>query len=169
MTREFRDELQDRLAIVDDRDVALQHEYERERAVLEERIGRERRELHEERQALRKLIELEDNRLGIPAPLRSPPKVDLGEFFLVEILMHGERTKEELKIAAIDAGYFRDGESAGRSTHATLTNYVRHGRLRQLPGARYDLPKAELVEVMRPGVIQTAELPNTIAAGGTAL
>jgi hypothetical protein len=53
----------------------------------------------------------------------------LSDFFIAQLKEKGPQTKEELRLAALFAGYFAEGDGGGRTTHATLANIARSGRV----------------------------------------
>ena len=65
-------------------------------------------------------------KVEIPLPHAREP---LPDFFISQLKTRGPLTKEELRLAALVSGYFADGDSGGRTTHATLTNIARNGRV----------------------------------------
>lgn len=67
----------------------------------------------------------------------------LADFFIGQLRELGPRTKEELRLAAMFAGYFTQGDSGGRATHATLSNINRSGRVGTTEGGKYFVVQAE--------------------------
>ena len=53
--------------------------------------------------------------------------------FVLETLRAGHRTKDTLKLAAVEAGYAVDG----RSIHATLVNLIKRGQAVELGDGKY--------------------------------
>lgn len=90
------------------------------------------------------LLEAENSRLGPdlvgPDPKKTPG-TPLADFFARLIHERSPRTKDELRQAALAAGYFADGESAGRATHTTLYNIAKSGRIRDLGDGKYGEPQ----------------------------
>lgn len=63
--------------------------------------------------------------MKIPMPTAQP---SLADFFINQLIHAGAMSKDELRLAAEAAGYFEPG-GGGRSTHATLENIKRSGRV----------------------------------------
>lgn len=110
-------------------------------------LEKERHELQEEVAAIQHLMAIEDRRFAErPGPEHPTPRMSLSDFLATQI-RQGVKDKEALRFAAMRAGYFENGESAGRATHATLLNMQRGGRLIERPEGIYEVaplrPNAE--------------------------
>jgi hypothetical protein len=138
---------------------SLEHASEREQAEFQrkqEMAAAEHRKVMESiKKAVdgyRRLLDLEEamaekNMLDtgdLVGPVRSDGKMplpvsraSLPDFFITKLREKGPLTKEELRIAALFAGYFADGDSGGRATHATLSNISRSGRIGVTEGGKY--------------------------------
>jgi len=66
------------------------------------------------------------DQVKIPMPMSRQP---LADFLVAQVKERGSMTKEDLRLAALFAGYFDEGESGGRAVHATLMNLIKNKRL----------------------------------------
>lgn len=71
-------------------------------------------------------------------------RIALSDFLLGQIETKGPMSKEALRKAASDAGYFDVGDSGGRAVHATLFNFIRNKRLTVGLSGEYAIPAATL-------------------------
>jgi hypothetical protein len=135
---DIRDELRARLKVVEMRLDEENERYGVERRRLEAEHAHNIEALHERRKALVTIINAENEEVGAPAESRRLPEMHLSlkDYFLTLLVTRGPQAKDELKEAALLAGYF-DDSSAGRVTHATIMNMASSGRLMKLPDGRY--------------------------------
>ena len=143
--RDIRDDLRDRIAGVEGRYAELNAKYDEQRQRLQEQFRSELALLDQEKDALTKLIMIESERVGQPAP---PPqaakyKLPLADFFITKIHAIGPLSKEELREHADLAGYFEGKDGVGRIVHTTLMNVTSAGKLKKLPDDRYAFPQAD--------------------------
>jgi len=129
MTRDIRPDLRERL--------------EEERSNRERAIEKRRKAEAEEKEAvdnisrLMGLLEREAARFGEMAPAGDARKPDsVGDFF-IQLMREAPHSKEELRIAAEKAGYFKGPENPKRVTHLTITNMERGGRIKRDANDRY--------------------------------
>lgn len=127
--RDIRPDLRDRLNLLETDVSQARAEFDRQLAELQTNFQKVIKENTNQIEALKALIDAEDRRMGGGLPTvhqeaKPLPATPLGEF-LLERIKERERTKEELKQIAIEAGYFSDPEKAGRSIHATVVNLLR--------------------------------------------
>jgi hypothetical protein len=140
--RDIRDELRERLRIVELREAEEQERYSLARRELDSAHASTVATLHEQRKALLTIIDAENENGGLPAtPARSLPvmRLPLMDYFMTIIGTSGPQTKEGLKDAARRAGYFDDAASAGRITHATVINMVSAGKVIRRADDRFGL------------------------------
>jgi hypothetical protein len=139
--RDIRTDLRDRLMAVMGRISDEHDQYLRAQEKLECEHRQEQQMLERERRALEALLAIEPERDGVlPQNLPPPrPVLPLGEFLTTKLHAHGAMDKDELRVQAEDAGYFNDVTN-GRTFHTTLMNFVKHGKIIQLPDGRYAYP-----------------------------
>ena len=106
---DIRDELRGRLKVVE---MQLDEENERygmERRRLEAEHAHNIEALHERRKALVTIINAENEEVGAPAEPRRLPEMHLSlkDYFLTLLYTRGPQAKDELKEAALLAGYVR--------------------------------------------------------------
>ena len=75
----------------------------------------------------------------MPIPPAAPP---LSDFICSRLQQFGPLSKEQLRSAAKEAGYFGP-DSGGRQTHATLVNNMRSGRINFRPDGLYEVARRE--------------------------
>ncbi len=89
-------------------------------------------------EALKLLLDQEGARVGreaarsigvSPPPAQTPPQMSL-DAFLLKTIERGGKRKEDIRDAAVGAGYFKGGESPGRVVHAKLLAFSNQGRIR---------------------------------------
>jgi hypothetical protein len=115
--RDIRSDLRERLASEDELIERLQQQYE---------------EVLARKDALLVMLEQEENRLQAMQELGYKPVTPACALddFIVKTIKRGITDKEEIRDAAIRAGYFADSvQSPGRVVHAVLVNLVRDGRV----------------------------------------
>jgi hypothetical protein len=95
-------------------------------------LGNYRNMLHME-EAFAALGKEDQNKVGpMPKDVKMPmpvAKMSLAEFFIDQLKENGPMAKDELRRAAMEAGYFEPGDSGGRATHVTLVNISRNNRV----------------------------------------
>ena len=137
--RDITDDLRERLRQID-------AEYADEMAALDERLVAHRHtiaELNRQRSVVQAALGLEAQRSGgsaedgAAAIVRA--RLPLEEFVITKVHALGPLDKDALKAEAGRAGY-PEAEN-GRSFHMTLTNVIKHKKLRQLPDGRYAYPE----------------------------
>jgi hypothetical protein len=137
--RDIRDDLRERLKIVDLRSDEENERYGAARRHLEVEHAQAIQMLQEQRKALLVIINAESEGSSPEQEIHRPAmRLPLKDYFLTIISTRGPHSKDDLKEAAITAGYFSDGANAGRATHATVMNITSSGTLRRLPDGRYD-------------------------------
>ena len=139
--RDIRADLRDRHSAVMGRTADEHDRYARARDTLEAEHKKELEALDRERKALEALLTIEEERDGaVPlAPPLGRPILPLGEFLTTKVHAHGPMDKDELRSEADLAGYF-DDVTNGRTFHTTLMNFVKHGKIVQLPDGKYAYP-----------------------------
>ncbi len=143
--RDIRDDLRERLKILD---VRLAEETERYSAVRRELEADHMHKLEvikAQSDAIITLLNAENESNGFPIePVQSLPgmRLPLKDYFLTLTYTRGPLTKDDLRDAANRAGYFDDDASAGRVTHATIMNLVSSGRLVRLSDGGYAKPES---------------------------
>lgn len=73
-------------------------------------------------------------------------KIPLADFLISKIEAKGSMSKEELRAAALEAGYFDEGDTGGRAVHATLINFIRNKRLSVSIDGLYSIAAAQAKE-----------------------
>ena len=128
--RDIRPDLKERLSELDTRMSTLVAEYNRRKNDLDKEFAAREADLNDERHAASALFQIEQRRHG-EANAPSAPNLTLGlaDFLIREATKRGPMQKDDLRAAAVLAGYFPEGESGGRAVHTTLLNLVRSGRL----------------------------------------
>jgi hypothetical protein len=125
-SRDIRADLKERLqANVRERD-ELKSQYELRYKVLED-----------EAKHLSALLAIEDKRYDNKDYVERR-QGSVADFFMAE-LSQGPKSKTELRRAAERAGYFADTDAAGRTTHVTLINFVRSGRVTKSEEGIYEI------------------------------
>jgi hypothetical protein len=76
------------------------------------------------------------------------PNMPLADFLLQEMAERGPKSKEELRDAAQEAGYFKPGDG-GRAVHATVVNLLRVGRAIVLDGGKLRAKPKESLPLLR--------------------
>lgn len=139
--RDIRTDLRDRLTAVMGRILDEHEQFIRAQEKLELDHKQEQEALERERRALEALLAIEQERDGVlPQRLPTPrPVLPLGEFLTTKLHAHGAMDKDELRAQAETAGYFNDVTN-GRTFHTTLMNFVKHGKIIQLPDGKYAYP-----------------------------
>lgn len=115
--RDIRSDLRERLAAEDELIQRLNDQYE-------DALAR--------KEAILTMLEQEESRIHAMQAMGYKPAVPLDELddFLVKTIRRGITDKEEIRDAAIRAGYFAESvQSPGRVVHAVLVNLVRDGRI----------------------------------------
>lgn len=139
---DLRPQLNERLNINEVKDKALQTEYETEKKALEAKFSGDREVLRQERDLLLAMLEHENQRLGDPPKTTNQPRAALDDFFVDALMQMGPQWKDDLhKLAAVN-GCLPAGADA-RTTHVTLLNVLRGGRIRKLDDGRYAATQAE--------------------------
>ena len=161
--RDIRGDLQDRASLLEEQINA--HEAQFEKLVEQIRAEHEARleDLRAEFDAVTKLLELEQRRLGSapqapkaapvqpaahqahqsihqPAPQPAPatqPAQPLSDFLVRKLNEVGAMSRDDLRRLSLQEGYFADADSADRGVHATLLNVVKAGLIRQLPNGNF--------------------------------
>lgn len=140
---EFYEGLAARLLEIDLRSNEVHALYSHERSVLEAKYRADLASIQEERLALETLLQIEIKRTGekpnIPALAKASPRLPLGEFFLATLDKRGPLSKEDLREAALEAGYF-ETNGGGRTTHTTLMNYSASHKIICRADGLYELP-----------------------------
>lgn len=139
--RDIRDDLKERLRIALKEAEAISAEFEKEAKALQERYRLSLAAAERDQELLAQLLENENRRLGVTAQEAAPtaPTMPLDDFFVQQVQTKSPRSKDDLKEAAIKAGYFPDVTTAGRATHTTLLNITRANRIRNLGNDNYGM------------------------------
>jgi hypothetical protein len=132
--RDIRNDLRERLAELDGRKGDELATYADECRRLQQAHMEKMGAIDRERDALKKLLEIEDRRaLAMPAlKFGSAPKVPLADFLIAKVQTSAPIEKDALREAADEAGY-----TDHRAFHTTLLNITRKGRLSQDSSGRY--------------------------------
>ncbi len=141
--RDIRDDLRERLKAVELRINEEMEQYSSARRELEATHAQRTATLNDQRKALLTILNAEAE--GTLEPLEggkslATMRLPLIEYFRTVIFSRGPQTKDDLKEAAIAAGYSDEATGAGRVTHATLLNAVSSGKLVRLIDGRYAGP-----------------------------
>lgn len=154
--RDIRGDLQDRVHLIEEQISAAHAQFEKRVEQLKsERDGRVE-ELKSELAAIGRLMEAEHRRLAgapppqtVQAPQATPAQgpMPLADFLVRKLNEHGPLSKEDLRLCAVQEGYFSDPESAERGVHAALATTLRAARIRQLPNG--DFAPATVMDTIR--------------------
>jgi hypothetical protein len=135
--RDIRPDLTERLSSMEERRAQLRAEL---------------RDLDAQAELLKNLIQVETRRFSsdeerhhylMSAGFRRLPPI--GDF-IDDLLRASPMTKDEIRVKAEEAGYFKGDEAAGRVLHATLLNLERHGRIVSSPDGKYELVPGRSIE-----------------------
>jgi hypothetical protein len=139
---DFLSQLADHLAVARAQLTAVKAEYDAERSALESRYVSQLAMADEEQRAIETLILIEERRSGKKATIdKTRGRLPLAEFFLTALHANGPLSKDDLRTQAERASYFADGDGGGRTTHTTLLNLCRAGRIKELSGGLYAFPE----------------------------
>jgi hypothetical protein len=72
-----------------------------------------------------------------PQIQQAQPQQSLGDFLVRRLNETGALSRDDLRILAVQEGYFDDGELAERSVHAALVSVNKAGLIRQLPNGNF--------------------------------
>jgi len=72
-----------------------------------------------------------------PQIQQTQPQQSLGDFLVRRLNETGAMSRDDLRILAVQEGYFDDGELAERSVHAALVSVNKAGLIRQLPNGNF--------------------------------
>jgi hypothetical protein len=72
-----------------------------------------------------------------PQIQQAQPQQSLGDFLVRRLNETGALSRDDLRILAVQEGYFDDGELAERSVHAALVSVNKAGLNRQLPNGNF--------------------------------
>jgi hypothetical protein len=72
-----------------------------------------------------------------PHVQQAQPQQPLGDFLVRRLNEAGAMSREDLRMLAVQEGYFDDGELAERSVHAALVSVNKAGLIRQLPNGNF--------------------------------
>jgi hypothetical protein len=75
-----------------------------------------------------------------PEPLvqqAQPQLQQLADFLVRRLNEQGAMSRDDLRLLAVQEGYFDDGEVAERSVHAALISVNKAGLIRQLPNGNF--------------------------------
>lgn len=142
--RDILDDLAERLQEAERRFLEIRDAHDHERHRIEAAFQRDVAAFEKERSALASLLEIEAARKGVSVRRIEKPKpayrLPLPDFFVTAVHKRGRATKDDLREAAEEQGYFDNGESGGRQTHTTLMNLANAGKLLRLEDGSYSLP-----------------------------
>ena len=152
--RDITKDLQEREKLIDQMIEQERHIFEAQKRKLEEAHRARIEELKVARGNLVRLLSIEEQlrnkasggkveQLALPGAARMP----FAEF-LLHLLLDGPKSKDELREAALRAGYFADGAAVGRALHATLINIQRNGSVEESNSGDYRLSKSMQKEMM---------------------
>jgi hypothetical protein len=136
--RDIREDLQERASVVEQQINVAQDQFEK----LIEQLKREHDGraigLKAELDAVNRVIEIEDRRLGstTSAP-KSHPQQPLADFLIRKLGEAVSMSSEHLSRLAVQEGYFANADSAQQGVHTTLMHVVKAGQIQQLPNARF--------------------------------
>jgi hypothetical protein len=137
--RDIRNDLRERLLLLNGRYGDVMRDYDAQREALEAAHRATIEMIERERLAVRQLLEIEERREGSTSveiePIRR--RVPLADFLIAKACAHGPVEREVLKSEAQAAGY----EFDGRTFHATLMNVEKHGKVIKREDGRYEGPK----------------------------
>lgn len=137
--RDIRADLRERMESLSGRESEISREYGRLLKEAERWADEQMKLVQEERAAIFSLLNIEQRRHGEQADVPIP-HIQLPDFLVQETAKRGIASKEDLRLAAVHAGYFPDGESGGRQIHATLMNLVRGNKIIETQSGRYGVP-----------------------------
>ena len=140
--RDIRNDLRERLAVIDGMQADEASRYFDERMRIDNDHARALEAFEKERAVIKQLLAIEERRGSLPT-IPTSFKSPLQDFLITNIKMFGPMNKSELRAAVETAGYFEDDEANGRTFHTTLMNITKGGRLQQLPDGRYAVPDLE--------------------------
>lgn len=139
--RDIRSDLRERIAAIE---ALLKDEIERFQRQQEKASAEHKRQTDAFTDALRgyqRMLDLEEtladanvigsnNKVGpMPAEIKMPAsRLPLADFLVVQLTENGPMSKDELRLAAKNAGYFPESDG-GRAVHATLINIARNNRV----------------------------------------
>ena len=141
--RDIRSDLQERATLIEEQVSAAHTHFQKIVQQLQNERDARVAELKSEFAALGKVMEAELRRTGnVPPVVTSPPppQLSLADFFVLKLNESGPMSKDELRNLAVKEGYFPDAETADRGVHATLIDFVRGDRIRQLPDGTFAPP-----------------------------
>lgn len=148
---DFLAELVKRLVAANNRATEIKTEYETERSKLELAYRAKQAEADEEYRALETLIRHEEQKTG--AKLQQlHDRLPLQDFFIIALSKNGPLSKEDLRGQACRAGYFSQHDG-GRTTHATVLNLAKSGRIAELLEGRYSVPSIVAVRRAQPPLL----------------
>lgn len=132
--RDIRNDLQDRVRLIEDQISSSYAQFEKMIEQLQSEREARVSELKAELSALGKLMEVEHRRMANVLPLQAPAatEVSLADFILQRLSENGPMSKDDLVDLTLKERLFDDGESADRAVHTTLVNIIRSEHLRQL-------------------------------------
>jgi hypothetical protein len=137
--RDISQDLKERLSMIEEQAKAENNNFEQQFKKLEDSHNAKMAELRMQWEGINAALQAEFRRLGVNADSPSPPKpaLSLDDFFVQLVEKFGTAGKENLRAEAANAGYFPPGDKGGRTTHATLMNIVRAGRIREISSEVY--------------------------------
>jgi hypothetical protein len=104
------------------------------------RLNYRLKEIEAEMELIRRLVEIEMKRHPSDEP-KNEPEIKISEFVLNGLRERGPATKEQIRVSAEQEGYFKEGDSPGRTVHAVVTNLARTGKIKELPGGLFEYVK----------------------------
>ncbi len=75
------------------------------------------------------------------------PQQPLADFLVRKLNEQGAMSRDDLRLLAVQEGYFEDGEIAERSVHAALISVNKAGLIRQLPNGNF--APASMIDAIR--------------------
>jgi hypothetical protein len=129
--RDIRDDLIDRLNSLDARHMQAMMAFAQRYEEMQREHRKEVEAIGREREAIKAMLALEDDRLGEGRGASRAAErslMPLGEFIITTLCARGPMEREDIKIEANAAGYFGNGAN-GRTFNTTLMNLVKHGKL----------------------------------------
>lgn len=134
--RDLRSDLRERLTELDAQTGALAHEYNERINEVKAWHEAQVKLVEEERKAVSGLLSIEMRKHGEQPAIRAP-HLPLADFLIQEAAKRGISSKEDLRLAAVQASYFSNGEGGGRQVHTTLLNLVKANKIKELSEGRY--------------------------------
>jgi len=143
--RDIRQDLRERLAVLNGRHLDQETQYQEARDALENAYRDAVAALVREKVAVQQLLAIEEERVRMPAGTVDTRKtahlISLADFLVTKVHAHGPMNKGQLRAEADLAGYFAAGN--GRTFHITLMNITKSGRVTVTQDGRYEFARRQ--------------------------